>query len=423
MISGRRRRVHLPALSLSTFSFSTHWFHSQAALQLDSVTMIARSLTILVWVVSFLQHEAAAAATWPSSSDQIEDLMFLMTGYGAQSFAESVTPCTSQGVEGFISAAQWVRLAFHDMGTANVDSGVGGLDASIVYEMNADTNNSPGFNASLEQFAPFLTSRSSMSDIIALGVYTAVRNCGGPVVQIRTGRIDATSAGPDPDVFLPVPQNPIGTFESQFSRLGFTTTQMISLVACGHTLGQVHESTFPQIALSGTQSFDSTPSGFDPKIASEYIGGTSSDPLVVGAATTFNSDLRIFEADNNATISSMTNSATFNNVCSSILQQMIEVVPTGVTLSSPIVVYDVKPYALQLTLLNGGTLLSFTGEIRVRTTVVPASQIVSVQLVFMDRNGGSNCGTGGCTISSTYVGSSAGLDDSFVVSFIPLHVL
>jgi hypothetical protein len=145
--------------------------------------------------------------------------------------------------------------------------------------------------------------------------------------------------------------------------------------------------------------------------------------MVVGTATTFNSDLRIFEADNNATISSMTNSATFNNVCSSVLQQMIEVVPTGVTLSSPIVVYDVKPYALQLTLLNGGTLVSFTGEIRVRTTVVPASQIVSVQLVFVDRNGGSNCGTGGCTISSTYEGSSAGLDDSFVVSFIPLHVL
>jgi hypothetical protein len=105
-------------------------------------------------------------------------------------------------------------------------------------------------------------------------------------------------------------------------------------------------------------------------------------------------------------------------VCSSILQQMIEVVPAGVTLSSPIVVYDVKPYALQLTLLNGGTLVSFTGEIRVRTTVVPASQIVSVQLVFMDGNGGSNCGTGGCSISSTYEGSSAGLDDSFVVSFI-----
>jgi hypothetical protein len=102
---------------------------------------------------------------------------------------------------------------------------------------------------------------------------------------------------------------------------------------------------------------------------------------------------------------------------------MIEVVPSGVTLTDPIVPYDVKPYALQLTLLNGGTAVSFTGEIRIRTTTLPASQIVSVQLVYMDRNGGSECGNGGCTISSSYEGSSAGFDDSFVVSFIQLRVL
>lgn len=350
----------------------------------------------------------------------MEDIMFLNTGYLAQGFAEAVTPCTSEGVEGFISAAQWVRLAFHDVATGNVFTGVGGLDASVVYEMGSDTNNSPGFNASLEQFAPFLSSRSSMSDLIALSVYTAVRACGGPVVPVRTGRIDATAAGPDPDVFLPLPQNSLFTLEAQFARVGFNTTQMIALVACGHTLGQVHVTTFPQIALHGTAPLDSTPAVFDHNIASQYVAGTSSDLMIVGIATTFNADLRVFEADGNATIDSMANTATFNNMCASVLQQMIEVVPTGVTLANPIVPYNVKPYSLQLTLLNGGTAFSFTGQIRVRTTNLPAAQIASVQLVYMDRNGGNNCGTGGCTISSSYKGSSAGFDDTFVVSFTKL---
>lgn len=385
-------------------------------------TMIARSLTILAWAVSFFQHGAAAAPTWPSSMDELEDIMFLSTGYQARGFAEPVTPCTSAGAEGFITAAQWLRMAFHDMGTANVFTGVGGLDASIVFEMSFGSNNSPGFNVSLQQLAPYFSSRSSMSDLIALSVYTSVRGCGGPVVSIRTGRIDATAQGPNPDVFLPQPQNSLFTFESQFQRLGFNTTQMIAVVACGHTLGQVHSSTFPQIATSGPKDLDSTPAVFDEKVASEYLGGTTPDLLVVGPSG-FDSDLRVFAGDGNVTINSMATSAGFNSMCSTVLQQMIEVVPSGVTLTNPIVPYDIKPSALQLTLLNGGTAFSFTGEIRIRTTTLPANQIASVQLVYMDRNGGSECGSGGCTISSSYVGNSAGFDDSFVVGFILLRVL
>jgi len=383
--------------------------------------MITRLLAILVCVASFVQH-GAAAPTWPASSDEIEDLMFLNTGYNARGFADPVTPCTLQGVTGFITGAQWIRLAFHDMGTADASTGVGGLDASIVYEMESTTNDSPGLFTALEQFAPYLTSRSSMSDIIALGVYTSVRGCGGPVVPIRTGRIDATVAGPSPDVFLPQPQDPLATLSSQFNRTGFNTTQMIAMVACGHTLGQVHSSTFPEIAIGGTQNLDSTPSGFDQRIASEYINGNSSDLLVVGTPA-FDSDQVVFNADQKVTITSMTNPATFNSVCSTILQQMIEVVPSGVTLVGPLVPYDVKPYALQLTLLDGGTAMSFTGSIRVRTTNLPASQIVSVKLVYMDRNGGNECGNSGCIIGSSYKGSAAGFDDSFVVSFILLCVL
>lgn len=386
--------------------------------------MFVPFFTILACVVYLGRHaaDAAAAATWPSSIDELEDIMFLNTGYRARGFAEPITPCSSEGVEGFISAAQWLRLAFHDAATANVATGVGGLDASIVYEMGSDSNNSPGFNASLQQFAPYLSSRSSMADLIALGVYSSVRGCGGPLVAIRGGRIDAKAAGPNPDIFLPLPQNSAYTFEAQFQRIGFSTTQMIAVVACGHTLGQVHASTFPQIATHGTAPLDSTPTVFDQENAAQYVAGTSTDVMVVGTNSGFNSDLRVFEADNNVTITSMANPGTFNSMCSTVLQQMIEVVPSGVTLTNPIVAYDIKPYALQLTLLDGGALFSFTGQIRVRTTAFQASDVASVQLVYVDRNGGTNCGTSGCTISSSYAGSSAGFDDTFQVRFTLFHV-
>ena len=33
-------------------------------------------------------------------------------------------------------AANWVRTAYHDMATHNVDTGEGGLDASIYFELD-----------------------------------------------------------------------------------------------------------------------------------------------------------------------------------------------------------------------------------------------------------------------------------------------
>ncbi|KKY19662.1 putative wsc domain containing protein [Diplodia seriata] len=87
---------------------------------------------------------------------------------------------------------------------------------------------------------------------------------------------------------------------------------------------------------------------------------------------------------------------------------MIEVVPSGVTLGDPIVVYDVKPSGMQLTLLDGGESVKLTGDIRVRTTERAASQIEKVQLVYKDREGGD-----GGTLETESSGSASGLDDTF----------
>jgi hypothetical protein len=382
------------------------------------------SWTLVAGIAALLPCHAAAAATWPSSIDELEDIMQLNTGYEAREFAAAITPCSAPGA-GRIAAAEWLRTAFHDMATGSVITGLGGLDASIVFELGGPTEDiGPAFNNTLMTFAPFLSSRSSMSDLIALGVYASVRSCGGPVVPIRTGRIDAQEAGP---IGVPLPQDPLGTFIGQFSRTGFNQTEMIQVVLCGHTLGGVHAGNFPQIVAPGTvpndyQFMDTTPSTFDSNIASQYISGVSQDPLFVGISRSSgrDSDAVVFGSDGNVTATAMQDPNTFATVCTAMLQKMIEVVPSVVVLTNAIVPYDVKPSALQLTLLAGGNHLSFTGQIRVRTTVLPTSQITSVQLVYKDRNGGNACGS--CAINAGFQGDAAGFDDTFAVS-VPLTVV
>jgi Peroxidase len=348
--------------------------------------------------------------------------MFLGSGYKSRGFHSFVTPCSfSEHGPGRQAAAEWVQAAFHDMATtdvyyANKGSVHGGIDASLAFELNSGENIGSGLYSSLATYARFFNSRLSVSDLIALGVYAGVRACGGPAIPMRGGRIDATSAGP---LGVPQPQNGIGQFTNQFTRMGFSKIDMIAMTACGHTLGGVHADSFDDVVIRGTapndfQLFDGT-EAFDNKIATRYIYGPDINPLSVGISrkNKKDSDFQVFSSDNNVTLKAMTDSKVFESMCASILQRMIETVPPGVTLSDVIEPYEVKPSDLQLTLLSGGVKLSFSGEIRVRTAVHSALKVVSVKLLYKDRNGISIKRP----IEAELVGTARGFDDSFWVCF------
>jgi hypothetical protein len=361
-------------------------------------------------------HRTLAVPTWPAATDELEDLMFLNSGYKARDFSNAVTTCSfsAQG-NGRIAAAEWIRTAFHDMATGSVFTGIGGMDASLMFELGGD-NIGDAFSTTLTTLSPFLSSQSSMADLIALGVYTAVRSCGGPAVSIRGGRKDATKSGPSG---VPLPQNSIGTLMNQFLRVGFNTTEMIALTACGHTLGGVHAADFPEIVPSGSvpddfAHFDST-TAFDEKVATEYLNGGHTNPLVAGPCVGSSrcSDAHVYGADKNVTITALSDPTTFRSTCATLLNRMTEVVPRGTNLTDKIVPYDVKPYALQVSLDDGGKTMSFNGELRIRTTNRPVDQILSVTLVYKERNG-SNCE--GCSIRASAVGAASGFDDNFEVS-------
>ncbi|KAK3325520.1 hypothetical protein B0H66DRAFT_548554 [Apodospora peruviana] len=364
-----------------------------------------------------------ADPTWPAATDEMEEIIYQLQGFKGRLFNDQIFPCGNQAAgPGRVTASEWLRIGFHDVATANRFFSTGGLDASIQFELTNGENTGPGHATSLKWFANFLSARSSMADLIATGVYASVRGCGGPVIPLRLGRIDATAAGPNG---VPQPQNSAGTFRSQFDRMGFSPAEMIQLTACGHTLGGVHSTEFPELVPPGTGTngqigLDSTEAGFDNKVVTEYLGSTTKNPLVVGPSIAVgrNSDLKVFNSDGNQTMRTMSSETSFRTICTTVLQKMINIVPAGVTLTDPIAPYMVKPVDMQLTLNTGGTTFLLTGYIRVRTTNLPPSAIQDLTFTWKDRTGGNNCGSGSCSQTFELQGVSQGFDDTF--GFFPI---
>lgn len=186
--------------------------------------------------------------TWPNDKvDLLEHMLYEHSGFHVNSPASFVAPCGRVPFgPGRSGSAEWLRTAYHDMANANVTAGTGGVDASIGFELDRDENPGKGFNETLFNLRDFMTARTSMADLIAMGAVFAVGGCSGGKVEIpfRGGRIDAINAGP---TGVPKPEESIDSHIASFDRQGFTRDEMIGLVACGHTLGGVHGVDFPQI--------------------------------------------------------------------------------------------------------------------------------------------------------------------------------
>lgn len=69
-------------------------------------------------------------------------------------------------------------------------------------------------------------------------------SCQGPIIPFSYGRIDNYTAGP---TGTPQPQQDLPTLTESFRKQGFNQTEMITLVACGHTMGGVRSADFPQL--------------------------------------------------------------------------------------------------------------------------------------------------------------------------------
>ncbi|KAJ8092122.1 hypothetical protein PM082_021654 [Marasmius tenuissimus] len=291
-------------------------------------------------------------------------------------------------------AAQWVRMAYHDMSTHNVDDGTGGLDASIVFELDRPQNIGQGM---LSSFGDFLTFGPviSLADNIAAGTIIGTVSCGGPLIPFRGGRKDVTSAGP---ATVPEPQQDLASHTESFRRQGFTQSEMIALVACGHTFGGVRGTDFPDIVhdrpATDMMLFDGT-DAFDNTVVTGYLEGTTPNPLVVGPNTTTNSDLRIFSSDGNATMQSLASPETFGTICANLFERMINTVPSDVQLTEVIEPMQYKVLQSLLFPGIGDGFLRFVTRLRVLDNRFPSQ---TVTLFYSDRQESvPGCPSTGCS--------------------------
>ncbi|KAJ7312895.1 heme peroxidase [Mycena albidolilacea] len=356
------------------------------------------TLALLPWIAF---ATPAAAWIWPSPQlDALDAMLFDSSG-----IALFIQPCDSffsvtNNRGDRTSRTGYVRKAYHDMATHDVTSGTGGLDASIrlLEEQARSENAGDGFTNTLGALLFQSNRYVSIADLLAAATIIAIENCGGPEINFRGGRVDAG----EPNLpGVPEPQQDLDSHIAAFSRQRFTQTEMTGLVACGYTLfGGVQHAPFPDIVPelndpSDTESVvhsDSTPVHFDNNVATEYIAGTTQNPLVVGLNDTTNSDGRIFGSDNNILRLA---GALRGDVCA----RMLNTVPAGVHLTDVITPLSVKPV---LRLILDGNTIQFSGEVRFWD--LPEDPDRTVRLLWDDHVGGTH----NVTLQLSRVVSSAG---------------
>ncbi|KAJ7900220.1 heme peroxidase [Mycena olivaceomarginata] len=167
---------------------------------------------------------------WPSPLiDQLEGLLYEGKQEGlpdrAVDFVAQLNGCTPRDNNESI-AAEWIRFAYHDMATHNVDDELEHAFSTVLAKLLiAPQNVGGGMQRARFDFIDFPNKYVSYSDVIAMGVVLATVECGGPIIAYRGGRIDAMFAGP-PGV--PTPEQPVEDFIETFRKQGFTQEEMIS---------------------------------------------------------------------------------------------------------------------------------------------------------------------------------------------------
>ncbi|XP_062195754.1 putative L-ascorbate peroxidase 6 [Phragmites australis] len=134
-------------------------------------------------------------------------------------------------------AAGVLRLVFHDAGTFDIGDKSGGMNGSIIYEVDRPENS--GLNRSIKILGKAKevidnVQKVSWADLIAVAGAEAVALCGGPEIPVRLGRLDSSTA--DPVGKLPEETLDATALKTLFSKKGFSTQEMVVLSGA-HTIG------------------------------------------------------------------------------------------------------------------------------------------------------------------------------------------
>lgn len=147
-------------------------------------------------VLTSLLHRHVQAAFWypDAQTSSLEHILVDTHGAHKSGFADAITPCTNyvSGAQtlGRETAAQWLRVAFHDFVTANMSAGTGGIDASIGFETLREEDSGSAFNDSFAFFRPYVNTQVSSNSTPFFPYVTLVtcisgRSCGNVCCDVR----------------------------------------------------------------------------------------------------------------------------------------------------------------------------------------------------------------------------------------------
>ncbi|KAL3013625.1 hypothetical protein AAZX31_06G065400 [Glycine max] len=176
--------------------------------------------------------------------------LLLLCLYFNYTVASQPTPCSKPGSKEYLlikeevrkvlskgKAAGVLRLVFHDAGTFDIDDSTGGMNGSIVYELERPEN--AGLKKSVKVLQKAKTQIDaiqpvSWADMIAVAGAEAVEVCGGPPIQVSLGRLDTLV--PDPEGRLPEESLNASGLKKCFQSKGFSTQELVALSGA-HTIG------------------------------------------------------------------------------------------------------------------------------------------------------------------------------------------
>ncbi|KAL0407633.1 UNVERIFIED_CONTAM: putative L-ascorbate peroxidase 6 [Sesamum radiatum] len=241
--------------SASSFSAATHFLRLPPR-NLPAIKCGGKSLTL----ASASASARLCAAASPNYLFGRRALMYMATAsllLPSPSFAaaademsllqEEIRRVLSKG-----KAAGLLRLVFHDAGTFDKGDGTGGMNGSIVYELDRPENMGLKKSvkvfclANLERLFASVVNKNhittllsvhlqvSWADFIAVAGAEAVLVCGGPKIPVQLGRVDAKV--PDPEGKLPEESLDATAMKQCFQRKGFSAQELVALSGA-HTLG------------------------------------------------------------------------------------------------------------------------------------------------------------------------------------------
>eukprot|EP00752_Nemacystus_decipiens_P004231 g3865.t1 len=145
-----------------------------------------------------------------------------------------------------------IRLAWHDAGTFNKDSvepwpRCGGANGSIRFEPEINHEANLGLVIGVQVLQPIKDKHpeAGWADLIQLASATAIEDAGGPVIDMKYGRKDATTPQgcvdegnlPAGDAPFPDADTPQAHLRNVFYRMGFGDKDIVALSGA-HTVGR-----------------------------------------------------------------------------------------------------------------------------------------------------------------------------------------